>query len=114
MAETSTQTETLAEEVARYATSLEDIAERWGHADDAHTRQVSRRLRAMLRKHDDNTEAAQWLVNVVGYPFNLNFTPRAPEPLWQAIIDVVQRDADGSLHGNTLSRDEVADWLVDP
>ncbi len=51
MAETET-TETLAEEVERYATTLEDTAERWGHAPDAHTRQVARRLRSILRKHE--------------------------------------------------------------
>lgn len=58
-------------------------------------------------------EAAEWLVEV-GYPFDFTFTPRAPEALWQAVIDVVHIDADGSLHGNDLTRTEVADWLVDP
>lgn len=58
--------------------------------------------------------AAEWLVHVVGYPFNLQFTPAAPEALWQAVVDVVHEDKDGSLHGNDLTRDEVADWLIDP
>lgn len=43
---------TLAEEIEAYATSLEDIAERWNHANDAHTRQVARRLRVILSKHE--------------------------------------------------------------
>ena len=62
---------------------------------------------------DTLREAAEWLVKV-GYPFDFNFTPRAPEPLWQAIVDVVHEDADGWMHGNELTRDEVAAWLVDP
>lgn len=57
--------------------------------------------------------AAEWLVDI-GYPFDFTFTPRAPEPLWQAIVDVVHEDAGGNLHGNELDREQVADWLVDP
>lgn len=61
----------------------------------------------------DLRAAAEWLV-AVGYPFDFTFTSRAPEALWQAIVDVVLEDTDGSLHGNELTRDEVAEWLVDP
>lgn len=61
----------------------------------------------------DLHEAAEWLVTV-GYPFDFNFTPRAPEALWQAVVDVVHEDVAGSLHGNELTREEVAAWLVDP
>lgn len=58
-------------------------------------------------------EAAEWLVGV-GYPIDYQFTPRAPEALWQAIVDVIHEDDDGTMHGNELSREEVAAWLVDP
>ena len=58
-------------------------------------------------------KAAEWLVEV-GYPFDFNFTPRAPEGLWQAIVDVVHEDPTGRMHGNELTREEVASWLIDP
>ena len=44
--------QTLAAEIAEYAETLDGIASRWGHADDAHTRQVARRLRRILAKHE--------------------------------------------------------------
>lgn len=61
----------------------------------------------------DLRASAEWLV-LVGYPFDFNFTPRAPDALWEAIVDVVHDDATGSLHGNELTREQVAEWLVDP
>lgn len=45
------ETRAFRQDIERYAATLEDIAEKWGHADDAHTRQVARRLRVILRKH---------------------------------------------------------------
>lgn len=42
---------TLAEELWQYVTRLEAIADRWRHPEDAHTRQIARRLRVILAKH---------------------------------------------------------------
>lgn len=62
----------------------------------------------------DLHEAAEWLVSV-GYPMGWQSrTEPAPDALWQAVVDVVHEDRDGAFHGNKLTRDEVAEWLVDP
>lgn len=59
-------------------------------------------------------EVALWLVYDAGYPFDFQINQPCPPVLWEAIIDVVHEDQDGTLHGNELTRDEVENWLVDP
>lgn len=67
------------------------------------------------RAKSDQTDAlhaiAAWLV-AQGYPCDYRATSEPPPAaLWEAIVDVVHLDADGTLHGNELTRDEVDSWL---
>jgi hypothetical protein len=55
-------------------------------------------------------EAAEWLV-ARGYPVDWGWSAPPPAELWEAIIDVYHEDADGSLHGNELTRESVREWL---
>ena len=65
----------------------------------------------------DLKRVAEWLVDV-GYPVDFQFPAHpAPQPLWDAIVDVVHADRvpgqEGRMHGNELTRDEVDGWLSD-
>lgn len=56
---------------------------------------------------------AEWLVEL-GYPVDFQFPAHpCPQPLWDAIVDVVWKDPTGRMHGNELTRDEVDAWLSD-
>lgn len=55
-------------------------------------------------------DVAAWLATA-GYPVDFNHMPPAPEPLWEAVVDHYHSDPSGNLHGNSLSREEVARWL---
>lgn len=63
-------------------------------------------------RRDAVSQAAEWLATT-GYPIEFTHQSRPRGPLWDALVDTVHRDADGSWHGNDLDRDEVEAWLID-
>ena len=59
----------------------------------------------------DMEAVAKWLANS-GYPIDYSTTEPPPLALRQALVNFIHRDDDGKWHGNTLDRDETADWLA--
>ena len=65
---------------------------------------------------DQNTspelaEAAAWLVRC-GYPFDWTSKESLPAALREAVIDAVTADPTRTLHGQSLTREEVRAWLA--
>lgn len=61
-------------------------------------------------KEEALSEAADWLLSI-GYVGDYTCDIAAPDALWEAFVDAAHQDKDGSLHGNTLTREEVDAWL---
>ena len=57
-------------------------------------------------------DAAAWLAESLGYPFNMTTATPPPAALWEALVDHVHADESGKWHGNELDRDEVEGWLT--
>lgn len=56
-------------------------------------------------------DVAKWVVHDLGYPIGwLNDEP-PPAALREAITDIIYADADGTFHGNELTRREVEVWI---
>lgn len=77
---------------------------------------VQQILDARAAQHSaDLKAAAEWLAST-GYPLEWHASGAGqvpPRPLWDALIDYIHTDPDGSFHGNELDRVDVESWLLD-